>query len=305
MKAVVIHAYGDNDAVEITDVDKPQPQAGEVLIKVHAAGVNPLDWKIRSGAGQRMGMTLPIYLGSEISGTVEQIGEGVTDFSRGDAVWGIIKSGGFAEFVVAKAAEMARKPANLDFIQAAAVPLGALTAWQAMFDVAKVESGQRLFITNGSGGVGSLAVQLAKAKGVHVTAMASGRNADFIRSLGADVFIDHTAQPFELVVRDMDVAFDTVGGDIFERAFQTVRKGGFVVTVVAFPKDEAQRHGVSAARVLCTANAGQLAMICDLVEGGKLAPHDGTVLPLAEIKQALELSEAGGARGKIVVQIRA
>lgn len=305
MKAVIINAYGDNDVVEITDIDVPQPKAGEVLIKVHAAGVNPLDWKIRSGAGQRMGMILPIYLGSEISGTVEQIGPGVTEFSQGDAIYGIIKSGGFADYAIAQAADLARKPANLDFIQGAAVPLGALTAWQALLDVADVASGQRLFITNGSGGVGSLAVQIAKVKGVHVTAMASGRNADFVRSLDVDVFVDHSAQPFEQVVRDMDVVFDTVGGDIFERAFQTVRKGGFVVTAVAFPKDEAQRHGVSAARVLCTANAGQLAMICDLVEAGKLAPHVGTVLPLAEIKQALALSESGRARGKIVVQVRA
>lgn len=304
MKAVIINAYGDNDVVQITDIDVPQPKAGEVLIKVHAAGVNPLDWKIRSGAGQRMGMILPIYLGSEISGTVEQIGPGVTEFSQGDAICGIIKSGGFADYAIAQAADLARKPANLDFIQGAAVPLGALTAWQAMLDVADVASGQRLFITNGSGAVGSLAVQIAKAKGVHVTAMASGRNADFVRSLGADAFVDYTQRPFEQVVRDMDVVFDTVGGDTFGRAFQTVRKGGFVVTAVAFPKDEALHHGVRAARVLCTANAGQLAAICDLVEAGKLSPHVGTVLPLAEIKQALALSESGRARGKIVVQVR-
>lgn len=305
MKAVVINEYGDNDVVQYTDVDRPEPQAGEVLVRVHAAGVNPVDWKIRGGAGQRMGMTLPINLGSEIAGIVEKLGNGVSGFEEGDAVYGIIKSGGFAEYAVANAADMARKPASLDFIQTAAVPLGALTAWQAMFDVAKLASGQRLLLTNSSGGVGSLAVQLAKARGVHVTAMASGRNEAYVRSLGADEFIDYTKQPFEQVARNMDVVFDTVGGDTFERAFHTLRKGGFLVTSVAFPKDEAQQHGVGVGRVLCTPNAGQLASIRDLIEAGKLKAHVATVLPLAEIRQAFELSEGGHTHGKIVLQVAA
>ena len=154
MKAVVIDGYGNNDVVRHADVDRPEPRAGEVLVRVHAAGVNPVDWKIRGGAGQRMGMTLPIRLGGEIAGTVEELGDGVRSFEVGDAVYGIIKSGGFAEYAVAPAADMARKPASLDHIQAAAVPLGALTGWQAMFDVAGLGSGQRLLVTNGSGGVG-------------------------------------------------------------------------------------------------------------------------------------------------------
>ena len=302
MKAVVINEYGDNSVVQYTDVDRPEPQIGEVLVKVHAAGVNPVDWKIRGGAGQRMGLTLPIHLGGEITGTVEELGEGVSDFKKGDAVYGIIKTGGFAEYAVAKAADMARKPANLDFIHTAAVPLGALTAWQAMFDVAKLASGQRLLVTSSSGGVGSLAVQLAKSKGAYVIAMASERNEDYVRSLGVDEFIDYTKQPFEQVARDMDVVFDTVGGDTFQRAFATLKKGGFLVTSVAFPKDEAQQHGVGAERVLCKPNAGQLASIRELVEAGELKPHVATVLPLARIKQAFELSEGGRTRGKIVLQ---
>lgn len=300
---MVINEYGDNSVVQYTDVERPEPQAGEVLVKVHAAGVNPVDWKIRGGAGQRMGLTLPIHLGGEITGTVEALGEGVRDFKNGDAVYGIIKTGGFAEYAVAKAADMARKPANLDFIHTAAVPLGALTAWQAMFDVAKLASGQRLLVTNSSGGVGSLAVQLAKSKGAYVIAMASERNADYVRSLGVDEFIDYTKQPFEQVARDMDVVFDTVGGDTFQRAFGTLKKGGFLVTSVAFPKDEAQQHGVGVERVLCKPNAGQLASICELVEAGKVKPHVATVLPLAQVKQAFELSEGGRTRGKIVLQV--
>lgn len=303
MKAVVINEYGDNSVVRYADVDRPEPQAGEVLVKVYAAGVNPVDWKIRGGAGQRMGLALPIHLGGEIAGTVEKLGEGVSGLEEGDAIYGIIKTGGFAEYAVAKAADMARKPANLDFVHAAAVPLGALTAWQAMFDLAKLASSQRLLVTNSSGGVGSLAVQLAKAHGVHVTAMASGSNEEYVRGLGVDEFIDHTQQPFEQAARDMDVVFDTVGGDTFQRAFATLRKGGFLVTAVAFPKDEDRRHGVGVERVMCKPDAGQLASIRKLVEAGKVRARVATVLSLAEVRQAFELSEGGRTRGKIVVQV--
>ena len=305
MKAVVIHEYGNNDVVQYIEVERPEPQAGEVLVKVHAAGVNPVDWKIRDGAGQRMGMTLPIRLGSEIAGTIEAVGEGGSDFKAGDAIFGIIKSGGFAEYALAKAADLALKPASLDFVHTAAVPLGALTAWQAMFEVAGLTGGQRLLITGTSGGVGSLAVQLAKNKGAYVIGLASGRNEAFVRGMGVDEFVDYTTQPFEEVVKDVDVVFDTVGGDTFQRAFSTLKTGGFLVTSVAFPKNEARQHGVGVARVLCKPDAGQLAAIRDLVDAGKLRAHVATVLPLAEVKQALELSAGGRTRGKIVLKMAA
>ena len=305
MKAVVINGYGDNSVVQYTDVDRPAPRTGELLVKIQAAGVNPVDWKIRSGAGQRMGKTLPILLGEEIAGTVEQLGDGVTDFALGDAVYGIVPSGGFSEYVTVKAADMARKPASLDFIQAAAVPLGALTAWQAMFDVARLTSGQRLLITGASGGVGSLAVQLAKARGAHVTGVASSRNEEFVRSLGVDVFIDYTRERIEEVAKDMDVVFDTVGGDSFQRAFASVKLGGFLVTAVAFPDQEAEQRGFGVGRVQCKPNAEQLALIAELVDRGQLKAHVDTVLPVAEVKQALALSEAGRTRGKIVLQVGA
>lgn len=305
MKAVVINEYGDNSVVQIADLDRPEPKAGEVLVKVHAAGVNPVDWKIRSGAGQRMGMTLPIRLGGEIVGTVEKLGDGVSGFEQGEAVFGMVHTAAFAEYAVAKAADLVRKPANLDFVQAAALPLAGTTAWQAMFDVAGLAPGQRLLITNSSGGVGSLAVQFAKARDVHVTAMASGANEALVRSLGADEFIDYTEQPFEQVVHDMDVVFDTVGGDTFQRAFQTLRQGGFMVTVVAFPQGEAERYGVSVKRSFTLPSAQNLGAIKDLVEAGKVTPHVATVLPLDEIRRAFELSEGGRTRGKIVLQIAA
>ena len=303
MKAAIINEYGNNEVVRIVDIERPEPKATELLVKVHAAGVNPVDWKIRSGAGQRLGMTLPIHLGGELVGTVEKLGEGVSGFQPGDAVFGMAHSGTFAEYATVKAADMARKPSNLDFVQAAALPLAGTTAWQAIFDKAGLAAGQRLLVTNSSGGVGSLAVQFAKAKGVHVTAVASARNEEFVRGLGADDFIDYTSQPFELLAQDMDVVFDTVGGDTFERAFKTLKKGGFMVTAVAFPKNEAERHGVNVARAMTAPNAQALTSIKELVEVGKVTPYVETVLPLAEVRQALALSEAGRTRGKLVLNI--
>lgn len=305
MQAVVIGEYGDNGVVQVMEIDRPEPRSGEMLVKVQAAGVNPIDWKIRSGAGQRLGLTLPIGMGGELVGTVETLGDGVDAFEIGDAVFGMVHTGGFAEYAVAKAADMARPPVNLDVVQAAALPLAGSTAWQAMFDLAGLVGGQRLLVTGSSGGVGSLGVQFAKARGAHVTAMASARNEAFVRSLGADEFIDYTAQPFEEVARDMDVVFDTVGGETFDRAFRTLKAGGFLVTAVAFPKNEAERHGVRVARAFTKPNAATLAAIRDLVEAGKVKPHVDTVLPLAAVRQALALSEAGRTRGKIVLQIAA
>jgi NADPH:quinone reductase-like Zn-dependent oxidoreductase len=303
MKAVIIRGYDSNDVVELVVAGRPEPKPGEVLVKVHTAGVNPIDWKIRSGAGQRMGMTLPIALGGELVGTVEQLGSGVEDFELGDAIFGMVHTGAFCEYAAARAADMVRKPSNLIFIEAAALPLAGSTAWQALFDEAGLAAGQRLLITGSSGGVGSLAVQFAKAKCAHVIAVASARNEAFVRSLGADEFIDYTSQPFELATHDVDVVFDTVGGETFERAFQTLKTGSFMITVVAFPNGEAERYGVSVARSFTRPSAQNLIAIKELVEAGKVKPHIEAVLPFAEIKQALALSEGGRARGKIVLTI--
>ena len=196
-------------------------------------------------------------------------------------------------------------PTTLDIVNAAAVPLGALTAWQAMFDVARLESGQRILITSTSGGVGSLAVQLAKSRGAHVTGLASGQNEAFVRSLGVDTFVDYKTQAFEEVVQDMDVVFDNVGGDTFQKAFHTLKKGGSLATIVAFPKDEAQQYDVEVARVQCKPNAEELIAIRELVDAGRLKAHIAAVLPLDEVKQALELSATGRTRGKIVLKIGA
>src|SRR6267143_3038758 len=306
MKAIVIKSYGDEEVVEYTDVERPEPKANEVLVKVHVAGVNPVDWKIRNGLGEKLGLKLPIMLGGEIAGTIETIGSEVKGFREGDAVYGVIASGGYAEYAIAKVGDIAPKPESLDFKNAAAVPLGALTAWQAMFDLDNLSRGQRILIAGASGGVGSLAVQLAKAKGAYVIGLASGRNEEFVRDLGAHDFVDYTKQNFEEVVKNVDVVLDAVGGETFGRSFGTLKKGGFLVTTVEFPSEvKAQEFGVKAARVFCKPNAKELAQITRLVDEGKLKAHVSTVLSLAEVKKAHQLSESGRTRGKIVLQIGA
>lgn len=303
MKTVLIREYGSNDVVEVIDVLRPEPGAGEVLVKVHAAGVNPIDWKIRGGAGERMGMTLPIRLGSEVVGTIETCGADVSQFQKGDAVFGMVPSGAFSQYAVIKADYLVLKPKNLSFVDAAAIPLAGTTAWQALFDEAKLSAGQRLLITNSSGGVGSLAIQFAKARGAQVTAIASGRNETFVRDLGADHFIDYTRQAFEDIATDMDVVLDTMGGEVYHRALRTLKKGGKMITVVAFPQDEAERYGVSAKRSFTVPNALSLREIARLVEAGKVTPHVDTVLPFADVRDALAISETGRTRGKIVLTV--
>ena len=310
MKAIVINAYGNEDVLNYVDVERPEPKADEVLVKVRVAAVNPADWKIRDGMGEMFGFKLPLILGGDIAGTVEEVGERVENFKQGDAVYGMTLSGGFsggyAEYALVKANAIALKPESLSFEEAAAIPIGALTAWQAMFDLAHLSSGQRILITGASGGVGSMAVQLAKAKGAIVIGTASGKNEQFVRDLGADEFVDYTAQPFEDVVKDVDVVFDTVGADTLERAFQTLKKGGFLVASAQTPSEEkAREFGVEAAWVFCKPNAGQLTEINQLIEEGKLKIHIETVLPLTEVKKAHQLSQSGRTRGKIVLQVGA
>ncbi len=224
MKAVTINQYGDQNVLTYTEVERPEPKSDEVLVHTRAAAVNPVDWKIRDGMGEIFGLQLPIVLGCEIAGTVEKVGSDVQDFKEGVAVYGYVslqRNGGYAEYTIAKTDEIVPKPESLDFENAAAVAVGALTSWQAIFDTANLQSGQRILITGASGGVGSMAVQLAKAKGAFVIATASGKNEEFARSLGADEFVDYTREQFEKVVKEVDVVYDTVGGDTLERSFQT------------------------------------------------------------------------------------
>jgi NADPH:quinone reductase-like Zn-dependent oxidoreductase len=305
MKAVQIARYGSEEVLELVEVEKPQPGAGEVLVKVKAAAVNPVDWKIRDGSGEMFGLKLPLILGCEVAGTVEAVGDQVKDFAVGDDVYGFLGeySGGYAEYVAAPASEFVRKPKQIDFDTAAAVPVAALTAWQGIFDHGKLTSGQRILITGASGAVGSMAVQLAKNKGAHVIGTGSGRNEEFVRKLGADEFIDYTKAKFEDEVSGVDVVFDTVGGDTQERAFQTLKRGGVLVSTVSPPSaDKAKEFGVTAAMVAVTPNPDQLTEINRLLASGKLKARVATVLPLAEVKKAHQLSASGHADGKIILR---
>ena len=302
MKAVRIDHYGDERVLQLVEVPTPEPARDEVLIKVRAASVNPIDWKIRDGAGVRLGMRLPIYLGSEIAGVVEKVGESVTELLVGDEVYGTVEAGGYAEYVLAKPEAVAPKPATVDFPLAAAIPLAALTAWQALFEEGNLQAGQKVLITAAAGSVGALAVQLAKAKGAIVTGLASGGNEAFVRCLGADEFVDYTAQPFENVVSGMDVVLDAVGGDTFARALRCVKRGGILVTVVAFPTPEqAAQYGIRALRLYSRPSRKQLGEISRLVAANQLSAQVAHVFPLEQVGAAQRLSKEGHTRGKIVL----
>jgi NADPH:quinone reductase-like Zn-dependent oxidoreductase len=307
MKAVVLKEYGGVDALSYEDVEKPSPGADDILVKVENIGVNPIDWKIRNGMGKMFGLNLPLILGTEIAGTVEEVGADVKKFEVGDAVFGninMMRGGGYAEFVIAKESEIALKPENIDFENAAAIPVGTLTSWKAIFTTANLQAGQKILIHGAAGGVGSMAVQLAKAKGAYVYATASGKNEEFVKNLGADEFIDYTKTKFETVAADVDVVLDTIGGETQERSFGVLKKGGFLVALPAPPSPElAEKFGVRAEMIQSGPNGELLGEIAKLVEEGKIKTSIETVLPLSEIKKAHELSESGHARGKIVLSV--
>lgn len=306
MKAVVIHEYGDESVLKIEEIEKPQPQADEVLIKIEIAAVNPVDWKIRDGLGEQFGMKLPFISGCEISGTIEETGADVKKFRTGDAVFSFTGKydGGYAEYVAVKETAVEKKPENIDYENAAAIPVGALTAYQAIFDKAGLQKGQKILIHAASGGVGSMAVQLAKNAGAYVYATASGANENFVKDLGADEFIDYKTTNFEDAVKDVDVVFDTIGGETQERSFRVLKTGGFLVSVVSPPSPEsAEKFGVKAEMIGVQPNAAQLAEITELAAAGKLKTHIAKVFPFSAVKEAHELSKAGHAKGKIVLQI--
>jgi NADPH:quinone reductase-like Zn-dependent oxidoreductase len=304
MKAVRMHTYGGPEVLFFEDVPQPEAGADEVLIRVHAAAVNPVDWKIRDGYGKEtFGHQLPHILGCDVSGVVEAVGKDVQRLKPGDAVYGYIslrREGTYAEFVTAKASEVTLKPSSLDFVEAAAIPVGALTSWQALFDIAQLASGQKILVHAAAGGVGSMAVQLAKAKGAYVIGTASARNADFLRELGVDEVIDYQTTRFEEVARDVDVVFDTMGGETQERSFQVLKPGGVLVSSVSPPP---AFEGVNVAMVGVQPNAAQLDEITQLIDAGKVKPFVETILPLGEVRRAHELSKSGRTRGKIVLQV--
>ena len=303
MKAIRAHDYGDANVLVFEQAPRPEPKADEVLIRVKAAGVNPVDRVYRSGAyKQFIPLQFPWTPGLEGSGIVEAVGANVTSFKKGDEVYGILTSG-YAEYALAQANEIQLKPANLTFEEAASVPMGALTAWGALIDSAKVEAGQRVVVHGATGGVGVYVVQLARWKGALVTGTASASNIEFVRALGAENVIDYSAIPFETVVHDIDVVIDTVGGDIPERSFQVLRPGGVFVTVATRLAEDAGKTQNITALSGRRASAENLKRISELIEAKQLKPVTGAVFSLANAYQAHELSQTRHGRGRIILHV--
>jgi len=309
MKAVRFHTYGKPDVLVYEDVARPEPAAGEVLVKVYATSINPIDWKIRAGhlRGFR-DYPLPFILGWDVSGVIESAGPGVTQWKPGDEVYGrpdIGRSGAYAEYIAVKEGELARKPKSLDHVHSAAVPLAGLTAWQALFDTAGLTSGQKVLIQAAAGGVGHLAIQFAKLKGLYVAGTAGGRNQEFLKQLGCDLPINYETTRFEDVARDFDAVIESMGGEVRNRSWRVLKKGGILVALLGPPpsEEDTKAHGVRAAIIWAQTKADQLAEFAKLADSGRLRPEIAAVFPLRDAAKAHEMSETEHARGKIVLQV--
>lgn len=308
MKAIRIHAYGGVDQLKYEDVPRPVPAADEMLVRVHGAGVNPVDDKIRAGMVKGwLFITLPLIPGWDVSGTVEEVGKNIKAYKPGDAVFAYLSlqhSGGYAQYAIVRENEVAPKPKKLSLVDAAAVPLAGLTAWQALVDTAKIQSGQTVLIHGGSGGVGHFAVQIAKAKGCRVIATASAENQAMLKDLGADQAIDYRATKFEDVVKDVDVVLDTVGGDTQKRSIAVLKKGGILVSIVGLPdQGAAGTAGVRATAMLTHPDSNALAEMGALIDSGKIKPVISKRFPLADAAKAHEQIHTGHTKGKIVLTV--
>ena len=309
MRAVRIHEFGGLDSLKVEEAPVPEPREGEVLVRIHAAGINPVDWKTCAGEGvaSRLEDPFPFIPGWDVSGVVEALGAGVSDFQVGDAVCGMVRwhwgGGGYAEYVAAPAADLVAKPDTLDDPQAAGLPLAALTAWQALFDTAEIQAGQTVLIHAAAGGVGHLAVQLATWKGAQVIGTASARNRAFLRELGVHRVIDYNETRFEEVAKDVAVVLDCVGGEVQERSWGVLRPGGMLASIRGRPgAEQAAAHRVRAQHVSVRTDPPQLRAIADLANQGRLRVHVHETLPLDQVRKAHEMSKTGHIRGKLVLQ---
>lgn len=310
MKAVQILRFGSLDVMNTVDIPRPEPGNGEVLVSVRAAGVGPWDALIRAGKSE-IPQSLPLILGSDIAGTVEALGPEVSRFQIGDEIYGVTNerfTGAYAEYAIASAGMIARKPKSLSFIEAASVPVVAVTAWQMLFEYAHVSAGQSVLIHGGAGNVGGYAVQLARDAGLKVIATAGSMDVDYVRSLGAQLVIDYRAQRFDEVVSGVDAVLDTVGGATRERSFGVLKPGGMLVSVVSspLPKEMALKYDAKAVFFYVEVTTNRLNTISELFDRGKLVADVGTVLPLDGARAAHQmLAGVPHARGKIVLSVAA
>ena len=303
MKAIVIHSSGGPEVLKYEDAPRPQPKDDEVLIRVMAAAVNPVDVFIREGRITHF----PLILGMDVAGVVEHAGNKVTKFKQGDAVYAYLsfdEQGGYAEFAVAKEDHAALKPKSIDFEHAAAVPLAATTAWQALIDKAGLSTGQTVLIHGGSGGVGTFAVQIAKARGAKVIATASTANQDLLKQLGVDQPIDYTTTKFEDVVKDVGVVLNAVRGDTLARSYGVVKKGGIIVSITGEPDPaELEKHGIRGTGLGAHPDAKVLEELAKLIDAGKITPIVSAVMPLADIVKAHQQIASRHTRGKVVLRV--
>ncbi|RLJ80673.1 NADP-dependent oxidoreductase [Pedobacter alluvionis] len=308
MKAVRIHEFGGPEVLSIDEIPVPQPAPDEVLIKVHATSVNPVDWKIREGQRkEKFPGKLPLTLGWDVSGTIEALGEKVSAFRKGDEVYGRpdpTKNGAYAEYIVVKANIISIKPTSIGHTEAAAVPLAGLTAWQALFDHGLLKAGQKVLIHAAAGGVGTYAVQFAKWKGAYVIGTASSANIDFLKRLGADEVIDYKMEDFETALSDVDLVIDTIGGETQLKSLTILKDGGRVITTL-MPEfvAEAKAKNVHLIGFMAQSIPDQLAEMATLIDSGKVKPIIEKVLPFTSARQAQTESEQGHTRGKIVLQV--
>jgi len=308
MKAAVIHAYGGPEVLKLEDVLRPEPKEDEVLIRVIAASVNPVDAAIRQGYLARIiGDKLPLIPGMDAAGVIEKAGAKMSKFKAGDPVYAfftLASEGGYGEFVLAKEDEVAPKPKSLTYTQAAAVPAAGSTAWKALVETANLRAGQTVLIHGGSGGVGHFAIQIAKARGAKVIATASTANQDFLRQMGADVTIDYTKSKFEDIAKDVDVVLDAVGEDTLKRSYGVVKKGGIIVSIVDDPDKAAlDAHGIRGVSIRTDPKASVLEELTRLIEAKKVTPVLSQILPLSDVVKAHEQIATRHTRGKIVLQV--
>jgi NADPH:quinone reductase-like Zn-dependent oxidoreductase len=308
MKAVVVHEYGGPEVLKYEEVSRPEPKEDQILVRVIAAGVNPVDALIRSGMFAKYDEDVfPIIPGADIAGVVEKIGSKITKFKAGDPVFAYVSlkgGGGYAEYALGTERDTAAKPKSLSYAEAAAVPIVALTAWQALIDTARLGAGQTALIHGGSGGVGSFAIQIAKARGAKVIATASTANQELLKELGADVAIDYTKQKFEDIAKDVDVVLDSVGEDTLARSYRVVKRGGFIVSLVARPERAAlDKRGIRGAALSVEPNSDELAEIGKLIDQKKIKVIVSQTFPLSDAAKAQEQVATGHTRGKVVLKV--